>query len=65
MADAPADFMDEMVSQIVALKITIRKTLAKSKLSQNRTPRDLGGTIDGLRQSGQHALADRMEHLDR
>lgn len=65
MADAPADFMDEMISQIVALKITVRKTLAKSKLSQNRTPRDLSGTIDGLRQGNQHALADRMKHLTR
>ncbi len=60
MADAPADFMEEMLAGIVALRIKTLKVLAKSKLSQNREPADLQGAADGLRNSGNASLADRM-----
>ncbi len=61
MADAPADYMQQMLGAIVAFRITVTEWLAKSKLSQNRDARDYQGTIDGLRASGQTALAQRME----
>ena len=61
MADAPADYMQQMLGAIVAFRITVTEWLAKSKLSQNRDARDNQGTIDGLRASGQTALAQRME----
>lgn len=61
MADAPADYMQQMLANIVALRIKIRKTLAKSKLSQNREERDYLGAIAGLRASGHGRLAARME----
>jgi transcriptional regulator len=60
MADAPADYMTQMLAAIVAFRITVRRVLAKSKLSQNREPRDYRGTVEGLRASGNDALADRM-----
>jgi transcriptional regulator len=60
MADAPADFMTQMLASIVAFRITVRRVLAKSKLSQNRELRDHLGAIEGLRTSGRGALADRM-----
>jgi transcriptional regulator len=60
MADAPADFITQMLASIVAFRINVRRVLAKSKLSQNREPRDYLGAIDGLRTSGREALADRM-----
>ncbi len=63
MADAPEDFIRQMLEGIVALRITIDRTLAKAKLSQNREPRDFRGTVDGLRKSGNTGLADRMESL--
>lgn len=61
MADAPADYMQQMLEQIVALRITITRTLAKSKLSQNREERDRAGAISGLRESGHERLAEQME----
>lgn len=61
MADAPSDYMQQMLANIVALRIKIRKTLAKSKLSQNRDGRDYLGAIAGLRASGHARLAERME----
>lgn len=61
MADAPADYIDQMLDGIVAFKIEVRQTLAKSKLSQNREERDYLGAISGLRSTGHEALAERME----
>ena len=61
MADAPGDYMQQMLGNIVAFRIKVRRTLAKSKLSQNREERDYVGTIAGLRASGHEPLAERME----
>ncbi|WJS83745.1 FMN-binding negative transcriptional regulator [Paracoccus sp. TOH] len=60
MADAPADYLQQMLNGIVAFRIALRRTLAKSKLSQNREPRDYLGTIAGLKASGYQAMAERM-----
>lgn len=60
MADAPADYMTRMLANIVAFRIDVRRVLAKSKLSQNREPRDHRGAIEGLSASGNGALAARM-----
>lgn len=61
MADAPADFMEQMLGNIVAFRIDVTKVLAKSKLSQNREERDYLGAISGLRTSGSTRVAERME----
>ncbi|GIK96541.1 MAG: transcriptional regulator [Alphaproteobacteria bacterium] len=63
MADAPADYMERMLGSIVAFRIEVRRTLAKSKLSQNREERDYRGAIAGLRATGHERLADRMASL--
>jgi transcriptional regulator len=60
MADAPADYMEQMLGAIVAFRITVTRTVAKSKLSQNRETRDYLGTIEGLRAAGHDSMADRM-----
>lgn len=62
MADAPSDYMEQMLGAIVAFRIDVRGTLAKSKLSQNREERDYLGAIAGLRSTGHEPLAERMEH---
>ncbi|SMO37419.1 negative transcriptional regulator, PaiB family [Paracoccus laeviglucosivorans] len=60
MADAPADYIQQMLAGIVAFRITVNRTLAKSKLSQNRDERDYLGAIAGLENSGQSGVAQRM-----
>lgn len=60
MADAPADYIEMMLGNIVAFRITPERVLAKSKLSQNRDDGDHQGVVDGLRASGQAAMAARM-----
>lgn len=60
MADAPADYLEKMLASIVAFRIDCLRTLAKSKLSQNREPRDYQGAIDGLSDDGRGTLAEIM-----
>lgn len=60
MADAPPDYMEAMLDNIVAFRIAVRRTLAKSKLSQNREARDYRGAVEGLLASGHDAMARRM-----
>jgi transcriptional regulator len=61
MADAPADYMEQMLGNIVAFRIAVQRTLAKSKLSQNREARDYLGAVAGLQKTGKLALAARMK----
>lgn len=60
MADAPTDYMAEMLDNIVALTISIRRVLAKSKLSQNREPRDHANVARELASRGGDSLAAAM-----
>jgi transcriptional regulator len=62
MADAPADYMQMMLGNIVAFRIAVQRTLAKSKLSQNRDARDYQGAVAGVRDAGHAALASRMQN---
>lgn len=63
MADAPGDYMEAMLANIVAFRMTVTRTLAKSKLSQNREERDYRGVIAGLRAGGRNTIAERMAGL--
>jgi transcriptional regulator len=63
MADAPVDYMETMLGNIVAFRITVQRTLAKSKLSQNREARDHAGAVAGLRAAGHTPLAARMQGM--
>ncbi|MCC5968496.1 MAG: FMN-binding negative transcriptional regulator [Pararhodobacter sp.] len=60
MSDAPADYMEAMLDAIVAFRITVTRTISKSKLSQNREPRDYRGAIAGLQAAGNAGLVDKM-----
>jgi transcriptional regulator len=60
MGDAPADYLSQMLKVIVGLEISITRISCVRKLSQNREQIDFDGVIQGLRASGQNALADAM-----
>lgn len=49
LSDAPADFIAQMMKQIVAIEIPIARIFGKWKVSQNRSPADRRGVIAGLR----------------
>lgn len=63
MGDAPRDYIDEMLTQIVGIEIPIHRLTGKWKASQNRPAADRAGAIAGLRASGDPAsgaMADLM-----
>lgn len=64
MADAPPDFMETMLGNIVGIEIPVTRLIGKWKLGQNRTLTDREGVIAGLRETGQPdstAVADAMQ----
>jgi len=64
MADAPADFMTDMLENIVAFRINITQISAKSKLSQNRAAEDFKSVANKLEAAGKKALPARMKAID-
>ncbi|MFN3824000.1 MAG: FMN-binding negative transcriptional regulator [Pseudorhodobacter sp.] len=60
MADAPSDYIAGMLEEIVAFRITPTRTIAKSKLSQNRAQADHAGVVDNLTARGKAGLAQAM-----
>jgi transcriptional regulator len=62
MQDAPSDYIDAMVKQIVGLEITIERIEAKAKLSQNRPAEDQQGVIEALSASPAAGLPSALNH---
>jgi transcriptional regulator len=52
VSDAPADFIEQMSRQIVAIEIPIARIFGKWKVSQNRSPADRQGVVAGLQRQG-------------
>ena len=65
MADAPRDYTEGLLAQIVGLEIPIRALVGKVKASQNRLPEDAAGAVAGLRARGADddlTMAALVEH---
>lgn len=60
MADAPADYLGQMLAQIVGLEVAITSLAGKSKMSQNKEPRDREGVARAFEAGGQVGLARRV-----
>jgi transcriptional regulator len=50
--DAPADYIEKMLTAIVGIEIPVRKLIGKWKVSQNRSAVDRAGVVAGLQQIG-------------
>lgn len=65
MGDAPRNYIDTLLTQIVGIEIEITRLLGKSKLSQHKDERDLRGAAEGLKAQGKHPIGDAMlAHAD-
>ena len=60
MADAPPDYMNGMIENIVAMRIAIDRIEAKSKLSQNKEKRDISGAAAAIEGNGGTSIAAKM-----
>ena len=61
MADAPRDYMDQMLENITGFEIKVTAFNAKSKLSQNRAETDRLSVRDHLAGKGYGEMAKRMD----
>ena len=57
VADAPAEFIRNMLAAIVGVELTITRLEGKWKASQNRTAADRRGVIEGLEKLGACEMA--------
>jgi len=58
IADAPAEFIGQLLQAIVGIRVPVTRWSAKFKLSQNRSAADRAGVIGGL--GAAHPLAQAM-----
>ncbi len=65
MADAPRDYLEQMLRMIVGVEIEVTRLVGKRKLSQNRDARDFEGVIAALRARQQEELAAAMSRVGR
>ena len=63
MSDAPKDYMEDMIENIVAFKIKIERISAKSKLSQNRDKIDFDAVSSAMRNTGKSIMYTAMKRL--
>lgn len=59
--DMPERYVAGELRAIVGLELQVTRIEAKAKLSQNRTPEDVTGVIEGLRAAEAHETADLVE----
>jgi transcriptional regulator len=52
MSDAPSDYLNGMLDNIVGIEIPIARIVGKAKVSQNRNAADQAGAVTGLRSTG-------------
>lgn len=63
MGDAPSDYIQTMLSQIVGIQIQLTQLICKRKLSQNKDTQDRLGAAQALDRRGQTELARLMRDL--
>jgi transcriptional regulator len=55
--DAPPDFTERLIGQIIGIEIKVTRLLGKWKVSQNQPPENRNGVIKGLNETGQPEMA--------
>lgn len=60
MGDAPQDYIQDQLQQIVGVQIEIKDLIGKFKLSQNRSEQDVRNVASAYRQNGQLKLSEMM-----
>jgi transcriptional regulator len=61
LADAPGDFTEKLIGNIVGFEVVITRLSGKWKVSQNQPPQNRASVIDGLNASAQPGSATMAE----
>ena len=64
IADAPADYIAQMMNAIVGIEIAVESLTGKWKTSQNRTADDRLGVVQGMRQRAGAATEDMAQLVE-
>jgi transcriptional regulator len=64
MSEAPADYIEALLRDIVGIEVELSSLLGKSKLSQNKDAADRQSAAVALERRGHHELALAMRALD-
>ena len=64
VSDAPSDFVGQTMKALVGIEIPIARLVGKWKVSQNRSPADRRGVVEGLRARGDEASAAMAELVE-
>ena len=60
MTDSPADYIDQMLANIVGIEIAVERMVGKWKLSQNKEERDRMGAAQELARRGRQEVSAEM-----
>ena len=60
-ADAPRDYLDQMLGAIIGFALPIARLEGKWKMSQNRPPEDRAAVAAALREAGEHEIGDLVD----
>ena len=60
MSDAPADYLEQMMGQIVGIEIAVTSLVGKSTMSQNKEARDRQGVAEAYEARGRAGLAGKV-----
>jgi transcriptional regulator len=63
MADAPKDYLNALLENIIVFRIEITKILGKSKVSQNREIIDFDNVANVLAEQGSTYMSARMDQI--
>ncbi len=58
VADAPADYVDRLVANVVGVEIVVERLTGKWKVSQNQSDANRAGVVKGLQDAGGPAAAE-------
>src|SRR5690606_16147633 len=60
LSDAPAEYIDKLLANIVGIEIPVAKLVGKWKMSQNRSVCDRLGVVEDLRERGAARAAEMV-----
>ena len=63
ISDAPKDFIEQKLEDIVAFKLEVNNILGKSKLSQNREIQDFISVKENMKKQNKNYLFESMSSI--
>ena len=63
MSDAPKDYIEQRLEDVVAFKLEVNNIIGKSKLSQNREKQDFISVKENMKKQNKNYLFETMSNL--